>query len=307
MTVLEPDVARLRRKAALAVDLSARIVVLSEEIIRTVKEEHELAEACAQRSAGARIPDPVTLESVLAAFATESIDSRLVVTLLQRESNLRLLADARQAREGLTRARAFAADVVGDHQRMMADWIAHLSQWDPALGENLLQLEDEECDFLRRMARLEEGLIAACDAERSLVSLSMVLRDAVDAVDSDRASNRPNRGTVRMELLGSADRWVFEIQATLARAWRALCGTPYLDAGAFQADILTRFAGWCFMCLGRDLEERDGTSRASRAVSWTLATVRALRGYLARSEFEAKHALDGIRIRRTNMLSRIQA
>ena len=75
----------------------------------------------------------------------------------------------------------------------------------------------------------------------------------------------------------------------------------------FQVELLSGFADMCIASLGRDFEERDGTGRASRSVSWTLATVRALRGYLARSEFEEKHALDGLRARRTGLLSKTRA
>ena len=318
MTVLESEVAGLRRKAALAMDLTARVLVLSEEITHAVKEDHRLAENCAARAKRSK-GELSSLAAVLREFGTferpsirksgarpgrAPFDPALFIAVLQRQSHLRTLSDARDERERLTRARSFASGVVEDHQRLAQEWIADLAELDSELGTDLIRLEDEECRVLTHLARLEEGQILARDAEKSLVHLLKIFHGAVDHVAPPGTASGETKPVLRPERLDSVDAAIFDAQAMLTSTRRSLGGTPYLDAGVFQVELLSDFAGMCIASLGRDLEERDGTSRAARAVSWTLATVRALRGYLARSEFEEKHALDGLRFRRTRLLSK---
>ena len=306
MTILESEVAGLRRKAALA-----------------VKEDHRHAEACALRASRSRGSEYVALAAVLRALGTERapakitqrgarsertvFDPGLFVAALQREAHGRTLAEAREERERLTRARAFASSVVEDHLKLAEEWVSGMSQWDTELGAELIRLEHEECGLLTRLARLEEAQILSCDAEQALGRLLTIFHGAVDHVVPAGAPDGESRAVLRPERLASVDAAIFDAQATLTATRRALGGTPYLDDGVFQVELLSGFAGMCIASLGRDFEERDGTGRAARSVSWTLATVRALRGYVARSEFEEKHALDELRIRRTRLLSKTRS
>jgi len=232
-----------------------------------------------------------------------SLDQVLAVSLVQREANLRSLADARREYEQLSGCRRDASSAIAWHRDLMARWTGAFAQWDPGLGNDLVKLESEERALLQRQSRLEAAQAAARDAENALNCLWAALQDAVDWIPVEGAPGEPPTAVLRLERLGLAEPWIFEVQVSLARARRALCGTEYLEGGAFQADVLARFAGWCIESMGLDVAERDGTIRSCRTVSWTLTTVRALRGYLTRSQVQAGYLVEDLRRRRNKMLS----
>ena len=233
-----------------------------------------------------------------------SLDQVLAVSLVQREANLRSLADARMEREQLAASRPFALETIAQHRDLITQWTGAFAAWDPALGSDLMRLESDERTLLQRQMRLDAAQAAARDAENALNCLWAALHDAVDWVQTPGDAGTPPVPVLRLERMRLAEPWIFEVQISLARARRALCGTDYLQGGPFQSDLLAQFAGWCIESMGCDVAERDGTGRSARTVSWTLTTIRALRGYLTRSQVEAEYSLEDLRRQRTKMLSR---
>jgi len=319
MTVLEYDVARSRTESARAADLSARILALGQEIERMTKEESRLAEVCGLEPRDLEAFQYPGLERLLATFqpgmiprhlatwskdaTVTSLDQVLAVSLVQRQANLRSIADARGERTDLSARRRAAWEAVEQHRATVTEWTGALAQWDPGLRSDLCRMEDEERALLQRQSRLEFAQVAAQDAESALKSLWDALNYAVDWMVPDGAVGESPVPVLRSERLQYAEPWIFEVQVLLGRARRALWGTDDLSRCDFEAD-LSQFAGWCIDSMGCDGAERDGTSRSSRTVSWTLTTVLAFRGHLTRAEIEVDRALEQLRLRRTRRLSR---
>ena len=321
MTVLECDVAGSRVEAAQAADVAARLFILGQEIDRLAKEDRRLAEICGLDPQDVEPFEYPGLGEVLKTFqpgmlvgkgascgksaSVTSLDHVLAVALVQREANLRSQADARRERAQLVGCRQSARTTVDLHQDLMTRWTDVLAQWDPHLRSELIRLEGEERALLQGLARYEAAEAAARDAENALNHLWLALHDAVDwvVIGQDRAGETP-APVLRSERLAVAEPWIFEVQILLARAHRALWDVEDPTGGKFQADILSRFAGWCIESMGSDVAERDGTSRSCRTVSWTMTTVLALRGYVTRSQVDVGRALDNLRLLRTKMLSR---
>jgi ElaB/YqjD/DUF883 family membrane-anchored ribosome-binding protein len=192
---------------------------------------------------------------------------------------------------------------VARHRHLTARWTESFARWDASLASALTGMEDEERDLLRRLSRLAEAQTAAARTEIALDRLRVALHEATDWV-RDRGDPRGPAAVVRLEVFEHADPWMFEAQVSLARARWALSGTDSIDAGSFQAELLSEFARHWATSLGHDISSREGTARSTRSVSWTLTTVRALRGYLSRSATDAEQALAEVRDRRTTALSK---
>lgn len=319
MTVLEYDVASSRVESAQAADLSARLLALGQEIEGTAKEDSRLAEICGFDARDVESFHYPGLEKILSTFqpgmiarhlatwgkdaTVTSLDQVLAVSLVQREANLRTQADARRERSELATHRRPAWDAIELHRDLTKRWTGALAQWDPGLGSELVRLESEERALLQRQMRLGAAQAAAKDAENALKNLWEALNFAVDWTVPEGADGEPPTPILRSERLKYAEPWIFEVQVLLARARRALWGTDDLSRCDFQA-VLSQFAGWCIDSMGCDVAERDGTSRSSRTVSWTLTTVLAFRGYLTRGQLEVEQSLEQVRLRRTRRLSR---
>ena len=102
------------------------------------------------------------------------------------------------------------------------------------------------------------------------------LHDAVDWVLPEGAPGAQPIAVLSLEQLKIAEPWIFGVRYRSARARRALCGTEYLEGGAFQADLLSQFAGWCIEHGTRRRGARRDDSVQPDRLSWTLTTVRAL-------------------------------
>ncbi len=321
MTVLESEVARSRVDSAQAAAIPSRLLVLGEEIDRMGKEDRRLAETCGLDARdGAAFPYP-GLEKILDTFqpgmisgygttwgksaAVTSLDHVLAVALVQREANLHSRADACEERRELSAQRRAAWEFVASHRDVVSRWTRAITEWDPSLAREMVRLEDEEQTLVQRRMRLEAAEAAAHDADEGLKALWTALHDAVDWVEPDEGIGQPLVPILRSERLKNAEPWIFQVQVLLSRARRALCGTDDLGKSDFQ-EVLCQFASRCIESMGHDVAERDGTTRSSRTVSWTISAVLALRGYLARSLTEVAQALDGLQSRRSRMLSRVR-
>jgi hypothetical protein len=305
--MLDSDLVRARHEAAAAGSVGARKITISREFDVLQKRERDLTERVDLGGGETDIFEGAGLEELLHTFAEDEVvaeDSlKLVSALLQRKVNLLVFADLREEQNRLLLSEQSLSDAASRYTELASRWVAMNAQGDPARGCTLSKLEKDEKEVEQGCVRMEEADTAAEDAERALERIRVILHDAVDWVPGDTAKEK-DTAILRPERLGSADPLIGAAQLSLSRVRRVLEEIGDLDAGEFQVDLLSGFAEKCIEGLVLDLAEKDGTDRALRPVTWTLTTIRALRGHLSRMRGNARHRLEEVRTRRAQILQR---
>lgn len=308
MTILDSDLERARQEAAVAGSFSARVIALSRELDLLLDHERDLAERVDLGHGDTEFFQGAGLEELLHTFTEEDAaadDSiQLVSALLQRRVNLQVLADLRDEREKLLARETTLSSALARYTELYSRWMATNSQGDPGRACTLARLEQDEKETELKSLRMEEADSAAGEAEHALECLRVILHDAVDWVPGDTSAQEADTAILRPERVGPADPWLGAAQIALSRARRALEEVGSLESGEFQVDLLSGFAELCIQGLVCDHMENDGTVRALRPVTWTLTTVRALRGYLSRSRGDARRTIEDLRARRAQLLQR---
>jgi len=308
VAILDSDLAHARLDAALAGSFKARLAVLAKELDLHLQRERELAEQVDLGDGETEAFEGAGLEELLQVFveeddlAAESLE--LLSSLLQRKVNRMAFADLREERERVIADQHALSDALARYTELSARWVAVNSQGDPARGCTLAKIEKEEKESELKCYRLEEADAAAAESENALERLRAILHDAVDWVPGDKAAQEADTAILRPERVGPADPWLGAAQVTLSRARRAVEEIGRHDSGEFQVEVLKSFADQCIQGLAQDLARRDGTDRALQPVTWTLTTVRALRGSLSRFRGDLRHRIEDLQARRAQLLQR---